>query len=66
MKLCAFRRLILRPQMLNLRSQNQIRGKLLLSRKVLDLRGSRFLQCFILPTSPITRYQVRFYANNYQ
>ena len=28
MKLCAFRWLILRPQILNVRSQNQIRGKL--------------------------------------
>ena len=34
MKLCAFRCLILRPQNLILRSQNQIRGKLILSRKI--------------------------------
>ena len=64
-KLCAFRWLISGPQILNLRSRNQIRGKLLLSRKLLHFRGSRFSQCLILPTSPHTRYQVRFYANNY-
>ena len=34
--------LISRPQILNLRSQNQIRGKLLLSRKLCHFRGSRF------------------------
>ena len=51
-KLCAFRCLILRPQILNLRSRNQIPGKLLLSRKLHHFRGSRFSQCFILPTSP--------------
>ena len=51
-KLCAFRCLISRPQILNLRSQNQIRGKLLLSRKLRYFRGSHFLQCFILSTSP--------------
>ena len=33
-KLCAFRCLISRPQVLNLRSRNRIRGKLLLSRKL--------------------------------
>ena len=53
-KLCAFRWLISRPQFLNLRSRNQIRGKLLLSRKLLHFRGSSFSQCFLLPipTSP--------------
>ena len=51
-KLCAFRCLISRPQILNLRSRNQIRGKLLLSRKLRHFRGSRFSQCFILSTSP--------------
>ena len=64
-KLCAFRCLISRPQILNLRSQNQIRRKLLLSRKLRYFRGSRFSQCFILSTSSYTRYLVRFYANNY-
>ena len=51
-KLCAFRCLISRPQILNLRSRNQIRGKLLLSQKLCHFRGSRFSQCFILSTSP--------------
>jgi hypothetical protein len=39
-------------QILNLRSRNQIRGKLLLSRKLRHFRGSRFSPCFILSTSP--------------
>ena len=39
------------PQILNLRSRNQIRGELLLSRKQRRFRGSRFSQCFILSTS---------------
>ena len=51
-KLCAFRWLISRPQVLNQRSQNQIRGKLLLSRKLWHFRRSRFSQCFIPSTSP--------------
>ena len=56
-KLYAFRCLISRPQ---------IRGKLLLSRKPRHFRGSRFSQCFIYYQQlPITRYQVRFDANNY-
>ena len=50
-KLCAFRCLILRPQILNLRSQNQICGKLLLSWKLHYFRGSRFSQWFILSTA---------------
>ena len=37
---------------LKLRSRNQIRRKLFLSRKVLHFRGSRFSQCFILATYP--------------
>ena len=44
--------MISRPQILNLRSQNQICGKLLLSWKLRHFRGSRFSQCFILSTSP--------------
>ena len=51
-KLCAFSCLISRPQILNLRSQNQILGKLFLSWKLQHLRGSRFTQCLILSTSP--------------
>ena len=41
-KLCAFWCLISRPQILNLRSRNQICVKLLLSRKLRHFRGSRF------------------------
>ena len=37
---------------LNLRSRNQISGKLLLSRKLWHFRGSRFAQCLIPSTSP--------------
>ena len=51
-KLCEFRWLISRPQVLNLRSRNQIHGKLLLSQKLWLFRGSRFSQCFIPSTSP--------------
>ena len=50
-KLCAFRCLISRPQILNLKSQNQIHGKLLRSRKLRHFRGSRFSQCFIPSSS---------------
>ena len=51
-KLCAFWCLISGPQILNLRSRNQIRGKLLLSRKLRHFRGSCFSQYFIPSTSP--------------
>ena len=51
-KMCAFRWLISRPQVLSLRSRNQIRGKLLLSQKLWHFRGCRFSQCFIPSTSP--------------
>ena len=50
-------------------SQNH--AKLLLSQKLRYFRGSRFSQCFILShyykatRLPITRYQVRFHADNY-
>ena len=47
----AFRWFIL-AQILNRRSRNQIRGKLLLSQKLWHFRGSRFSQCFIPSTSP--------------
>ena len=59
--LCAFRWLISRPQVLNLWSQNQTHGKLLLSQKLWHLRGSRFSQCF-KPSN--ARPQESFYANN--
>ena len=65
-KLCVFRWLISRPhQVLNLRSRNQIHGKLLLSRKLWQFRGSRFSQCLYHQPLPITCHQERFYANNY-
>ena len=44
--MCAFRWLILRPQVLNLRSRNQIRGKLLLSQQVGQLNhDARYARC---------------------
>ena len=66
-KLCAFRCLILRPKILNLRSRNQILGKLLLSSKTTWLQRELFLTMFYIYYQPqhITRYQERFYANNY-
>ena len=45
-KLCTFRWLISRPQVLNLRSRNQIRWKLLLSRKTMVLQREPFLTMF--------------------
>ena len=41
--------------------------KITSSWKLRYFRGSRYLQCFILSNQPllITRYHVRFYANNY-
>ena len=51
-KLCALGRLISRLQILNLRSQNQICGKLLLSRKLCHFRENRFSQCYIPSNSP--------------
>ena len=65
-KLCDFRCLISRPQILNLRSQNQIREKLLLSRKLRYFRGSRFSHVLYYQPLPITGYQVRWiiYGHN--
>ena len=50
--LCAFRWLISRLQILNLRFRDQICGKLLLSQKLCHFRGSCFSQSFIPSTSP--------------
>ena len=62
MVLCAFRCLISRHQILNLRSLNQIRGKILLSWKLRHFGGSRFLQSYIIiPTSPITHNEGMFF-----
>ena len=55
-KLCACRCLIL---------ENQIRGKLLLSRKLHYFRGVVSHNVLFYQQLPITRYQVRFYAYNY-
>ena len=45
-KLCALWCLILRPRILNVRSRNQIRGKLLFSRKLRYFRESPFFTMF--------------------
>ena len=65
-KLCAFRCLISRPQLLNPRSRNQSRGQFTSFSKTTLLQREPFLK-MLLSTSPyyITRYQVRFYINNY-
>ena len=62
--LCALRWLISRPQNLIPRSRNQIREKLLPSRKLRYFRGSRFQQCFILSTS--LQCSLIFVLSNYQ
>ena len=65
-KLCAFRWLISKPQVLNLRSRNQIRGKLLLSRKLYGTsEGAVSHNVLYHQPLPINRHQERFYANNY-
>ena len=65
-KLCAFRCFISRPQILILRSLNQIRGKLLLSRKLRHFSGSLFSQCFKLPTATHYSLPSNFvYVNSY-
>ena len=61
----AFRCLILRPQNLILRSQNQICGKLLLSRKLRYFKGSRFSHVLYYQQLSIASYRVIFYANKY-
>ena len=45
-KLYVFRCLISKPQILNLRSRNQIRGNFILSRKLHYFRGNLFSRCF--------------------
>ena len=62
-KLCAFRYLISRPQILNLRSQNQIRGKLL--KNYITSEGAVSHNVLYYQPLHITCHQVRFYANNY-
>ena len=65
MKLCAFRCMISGPQNLILRSRNQIRGKLLLSRYCFTSEGAVSHNVLYHQPLPITRYQVRFDADNY-
>ena len=66
MKLCAFRYLISRPQILNLRSRHQIRGKLnVFLENYVTSEGAVSHNILYYQPLPITRYQVRFYADNY-
>ena len=58
-KLCAFRWLISRPQILNLRSRNQIRENYVTS------EGAVSHNVLYYQPLPVTRYQVKFYANHY-
>ena len=64
-KMCAFRCLVSRPQILSLRPRNQIRGKLLLSKKKNPVTSEGAVSHNVLQYQPlpITSYQVRFYAN---
>ena len=54
-------------EVLNLRSQNQIHGKLLLSNleNYVTSQGAVSHNVLYYQQLPITRHQVRFYANNY-
>ena len=61
-KLCAFRCLISRPQNLILRSRNQIRGKLLLSRYCFTSEGAVSHKVLFYQQLSITHNQVRFFA----
>ena len=63
-KLCAFICLISRPQVLIMRSQNQIHGKLLLENYVTSEGAVSHNVLYHQPLT-ITRNQERFYANNY-
>ena len=65
MKLSAFRCLISRPQNLILRSWNQIRGKYFFFENYNTSEGAVSHNVLYYQSIPITRYQVRFYANNY-
>ena len=70
-KLCAYRCLISKPHILNLRSRNQTHGKLLLSQKLHYLRGSHCHNVLYYQPLPIICYKERFCAiiinlSNYQ
>ena len=63
-KLCAFICLISRTQqILNLRSRNQIRGKYFFLENYVTSEGAVSHNVLYRQPLPITRYQVRFYAN---
>ena len=64
-KLCAFWCLISRPHILNLRSRNQIRGKLHISRKLCTSEGAVSYNVLYYQPLPITRNQERFNDDNY-
>ena len=65
-KLCAYRWLISRPQVLNLRSRNQFRGKILLSRKLHGTSEWAVSHNVLYHQPlPITHHKERFFANNY-
>ena len=58
--------MIWRPQILNLRFRNQIRGKLLLYfENYVTSEGPVSHNVLYYQHLPITRYQERFYVNNY-
>ena len=69
-KLCAFRCLISKPQILNLRSQNQIRGKLLFLENYVTSEVAISQNVLYYQPIPIICYQVRFLLiiilSNYQ
>ena len=64
-KLCALRYLILKPQIQSLRSQNQIRWKYFFLENYITLEGAISHNVLYYQQLSITRYKVRFYANNY-
>ena len=66
-KLCAFRWLISRPQILNLRSQNQIRGNYFFLENCVTSEGAVSHNVLYHQTLfPITRHQVRFYNDYFE
>ena len=62
-KLCAFKCLISRPQILNLRSRNQFVGNILLSQKTTSLQREQFFTMFYTINSSLPSKVL--YANNY-
>ena len=64
-KLCAFRCLISRPQNLILKSRNRIMENYFFLKNYVTSEGAVSHNVLYHQPLPITRYQVRFYANNY-